>query len=258
MTPSIDIPSFQLRIVLAALVASAAALGACGGSSEDEGTEGHEQPSTEQTPCEEVAALAKRGGCDAEADEEVRCRGDAEDAAICILDTIDDICDPSDRELERFAECMGYEGTGGSGAGGGSSAVAGTGGGGTCTDPGYDCSASTCCDGSVCVGFEDGAILCAATCSTGSDCASGCCAATDDGTGVCAGPEYCGGGGACVEAGSDCTTQECCSGSTCVDYGNGYGIACGAMCSYGSDCASGCCVALEDGSAVCAPSEYCG
>jgi hypothetical protein len=63
----------------------------------------------------------------------------------------------------------------------------------------------------------------------------------------------------CISAGNDCSGagDTCCSGTTCVDYGS-YGIACGTLCNYGSDCQSGCCVPLQNGGSVCAPASFCG
>lgn len=60
--------------------------------------------------------------------------------------------------------------------------------------------------------------------------------------------------GSCLPAGSACGgSVSCCGGSICVDY-QGYGTYCGALCSSGSDCDSGCCSQTTDGAYnICAP-----
>jgi len=66
--------------------------------------------------------------------------------------------------------------------------------------------------------------------------------------------------GSCTPAGSQCGEgiELCCADSLCVIY-QGVGDYCGARCSTGSECQSGCCIPLADHSAnVCAPSSFCG
>ena len=69
-----------------------------------------------------------------------------------------------------------------------------------------------------------------------------------------------GSGGSCSETTTSCSINgDCCDfdsgGALCVDYGSG-GL-CGATCSSGSECVSGCCAATQEGSYVCAPSNFC-
>lgn len=62
-------------------------------------------------------------------------------------------------------------------------------------------------------------------------------------------------GVSCVAPGRDCAVNDCCVGSTCVVTNTG--DICAANCSQAAQCASGCCVALEGGGAVCAPASNC-
>lgn len=69
-----------------------------------------------------------------------------------------------------------------------------------------------------------------------------------------------GSGGACAAPGDACGVNgDCCdffSGNAlCVDTGSAQ--VCAATCTTGSDCKSGCCAALTDGSGACAPVEFC-
>jgi len=66
---------------------------------------------------------------------------------------------------------------------------------------------------------------------------------------------------ACVPANGDCraNANECCNGAVCVfDANNPSRAICADTCLNDSQCASGCCTILVQGtSAVCAPSRYC-
>lgn len=114
-----------------------------------------------------------------------------------------------------------------------------------------------CCD-SVCVNYPDEGPWCAAECAADSHCASGCCVPLTGGGMACAPSHYCEAPPTCGDAGDQCGAgyDPCCAGATCVNYNEG--VYCGANCTYGSDCQSGCCVGLESDGAVCAPSSYCG
>jgi len=68
------------------------------------------------------------------------------------------------------------------------------------------------------------------------------------------------GGGACVATGDPCNVNgDCCEFSSgdalCVGYGSV--DACGATCTAGAQCQSGCCAALKEGGGACAPKEFC-
>lgn len=68
-----------------------------------------------------------------------------------------------------------------------------------CNNPGQSCSAhEDCCDhereGSQCVNFGGGNVLCAQTCILDSQCLSGCCVPTEDGPKVCVSAVFCEGG----------------------------------------------------------------
>jgi hypothetical protein len=66
---------------------------------------------------------------------------------------------------------------------------------------------------------------------------------------------------ACLAAGSDCRGKEndCCNGTVCVfDTANPSKAVCAASCLNGSQCNTGCCTTLIEGTAaVCAPTNYC-
>lgn len=68
-------------------------------------------------------------------------------------------------------------------------------------------------------------------------------------------------GAACTAPGGNCRgdTNACCNGSTCVfDTKNPAKAVCAATCLQDSQCTSGCCKVLIEGSqAVCAPATYC-
>jgi hypothetical protein len=75
------------------------------------------------------------------------------------------------------------------------------------------------------------------------------------GTGGAAGTTGSGGAGSCVSAGASCQTNACCAGVVCVN--NGATATCAAKCVLGSDCASGCCAALQSGGNACGPASLC-
>lgn len=62
----------------------------------------------------------------------------------------------------------------------------------------------------------------------------------------------------CSQAGTACEhSSDCCYDANCTNF-DSMGSYCAAFCTSGSDCQSGCCVPLQDGSAsVCAPQSYC-
>jgi hypothetical protein len=68
-------------------------------------------------------------------------------------------------------------------------------------------------------------------------------------------------GAACTAPGGNCrgSSNACCNGSTCVfDTKDPSKAVCAATCLKDSQCASGCCTVLIEGSeAVCAPTMYC-
>lgn len=69
-----------------------------------------------------------------------------------------------------------------------------------CNNPGQSCAAHVdCCDyendGSQCINFGGGNILCAESCILDSQCLSGCCAPTERGPNVCASAAFCRGEG---------------------------------------------------------------
>jgi hypothetical protein len=123
-----------------------------------------------------------------------------------------------------------------------------------------------------CCGFEDGDALCVndgvntichQTCTSDSECGSGCCGETDTGDGVCVPEVYCEDDEEpiCYEPGYACEINLDCCGFTqgdasCVNFAEG--LYCSAACTWGSDCNSGCCVALDNGLGACAPDYYCG
>lgn len=117
-----------------------------------------------------------------------------------------------------------------------------------CTDE-----ARTCCGVFL---VDDGTQRCACTQHTGSA-GDVCHLASNDAieTGVCPAmyPTQ-----TCIEAGEPCGgAGDCCSGSLCIDYTN-FGVYCGSLCTAVSQCKSGCCQPLDDGSAsVCAPADWC-
>jgi hypothetical protein len=67
--------------------------------------------------------------------------------------------------------------------------------------------------------------------------------------------------GACIAAGGNCrgTSNACCNGTTCVfDTKDTSKAVCAATCLKDSQCNSGCCKVLIEGTeAVCAPATYC-
>ena len=69
-------------------------------------------------------------------------------------------------------------------------------------------------------------------------------------------------GGGCVPTGGECimTNGDCCGfpdTDLCVDWGPGYGAHCSAICEENGDCASDCCLPLEQDGSVCGPEEFC-
>lgn len=66
---------------------------------------------------------------------------------------------------------------------------------------------------------------------------------------------------ACTRSGADCSgkANACCNGSTCVfDTKNPSKAVCADTCLKDSQCASGCCAVLTEGTqAVCSPATYC-
>jgi hypothetical protein len=132
---------------------------------------------------------------------------------------------------------------------GGSSGTGGTAGSATQCAPtnGGNCTAAACCNATACV---QGA--CAGVCSKPNDCITGCCSG-----GVCAPLGLCEAPvPACIDVGEDCSTRDCCSGSTCVT-ADEVNYVCAADCLQDAECGSGCCADLEGGGAVCAPADFC-
>jgi hypothetical protein len=153
----------------------------------------------------------------------------------------------------------GHQGAAGSATGAAGSAngtagsASGTGGGSAvCIQPGSAC-VNSCCTGAICV--TDGTTsVCAAQCTAGTDCSSGCCASLQDGRHVCSPPDRCQAAPTCLQPGATCVSK-CCAGALCVT--DGTTSLCAAICAVGTDCNSGCCAPLQDGSHVCAPASQC-
>ncbi len=61
----------------------------------------------------------------------------------------------------------------------------------------------------------------------------------------------------CHEFRESCAADgACCDGLVCVQWSSS-SVTCGYSCTHGSQCASGCCAALDGGGGVCAKAEYC-
>jgi len=153
--------------------------------------------------------------------------------------------------------------------------------GGCSVSPGLSCTTPSMCCGDTghtlqgtCANLQDGSgAICRGLCVADSECTSGCCYGLNDGTGACgaaglglagspcSSSTCCGGGLSCIggtcqaeclPAGASCSsTLDCCGDSVCANvYGTGY--VCHAHCLHGSDCTSGCCYVLNDGTGACA------
>ena len=116
------------------------------------------------------------------------------------------------------------------------------------------------CGDGVCNGFE----LCSSCSTDCGPCSSFC------GDGTCNANESCSSCSLdcgpcqpqCRTAGQVCDENanlHCCSGSLCVfDVKTPWDKSCADMCSYNSECYSGCCAPLGDsGYSVCSPPQYC-
>lgn len=158
----------------------------------------------------------------------------------------------------------------------------------TCSlSPGATCSTDSQCCGDTahtqqgaCVSFFGGARSCAAFCTSGSGCASGCCYSLSGGGGACGATHLasegddcsntlccasgliCSGGRCtrpaptCTPPGSSCSASGQCCGSSPSTFGTcanlfGTGYICHARCTRGTDCSSGCCYLLTDGTGAC-------
>jgi hypothetical protein len=144
-----------------------------------------------------------------------------------------------------------------------------------CTSPSMCCGDNAHTVQGTCANLDDGnGPICRGLCTIDSECTSGCCYQLTDGTGACGaaglglqgsacssstccGPGLsCVGGSCqppvCLQAGAPCSSSsDCCGNSVCADvYGTGY--VCHAHCTHGSDCSSGCCYVLTDGTGACA------
>lgn len=77
---------------------------------------------------------------------------------------------------------------------------------------------------------------------------------------ICVDPNAVPPSGSCAVPGDLCSeTALCCVGATCVDYSDGNGARCGANCTSGTGCNSGCCIPIQNSTlSVCAPAEFCG
>jgi hypothetical protein len=149
-----------------------------------------------------------------------------------------------------------------SGGGGGGGGMSGTSGG-NCAVPGASCTdSSDCCQsganvnpgGARCISDD---WKCHSVCNGNSDCVSGCCVGVEGVSyGVCAAASYC----SCRSVGESCTqNSDCCQKDALGDLCIGSGIdQCTAKCYKSGDCASNCCVALENQSygACLANSKY--
>ena len=126
----------------------------------------------------------------------------------------------------------------------------GTGGTGACTtgNEGCDCYGNGTCNGSLACRSQ----LCVSL--TGSAGATGS-AGTGGGTAGNAGTAGTGGGVACANPGDLCASIPCCVGAVCVN--DGTRAICAANCQRGTDCASGCCAALQSGGSACGPPSLC-
>jgi hypothetical protein len=115
-------------------------------------------------------------------------------------------------------------------------------GGGSCPDAGSGSGEDGCapqCSGRSC--GSDGCGGSCGSCPSGQECGSNGTCGTSTTGGVAP-------GGAC-RATSDCVSSKCSTGATCVDWNDGNGSACSCDCSWGTDCESGCCWAVDGGSA---------
>lgn len=93
--------------------------------------------------------------------------------------------------------------------------------------------------------------------STGSGGSSG--GGSSSGAGSSAGSD----GGTCTDYGGTCdSTLDCCDASAkksvCVAYGGSTGSRCAARCTANSQCQSGCCAKLDDGTGACSAPSFCG
>ena len=93
--------------------------------------------------------------------------------------------------------------------------------------------------------------------STGSGGSSG--GGSSSGAGSSAGSD----GGTCTNYGGTCdSTLDCCDASAkksvCVAYGGSTGSRCAARCTANSQCQSGCCAKLDDGTGACSAPSFCG
>ena len=124
----------------------------------------------------------------------------------------------------------------------------------TCDPVGTTCTTTTsCCQtgagigaaGAICISNDN---LCHAACTTDAECTSGCCAPVQGQTlGVCAESSDC--APTCVQPGGACAlSSQCCQSGVDIPYGatcltNDY--TCHDICYASSECAGGCCIALE-------------
>jgi hypothetical protein len=131
-----------------------------------------------------------------------------------------------------------------------------------CLSAGVDCTSApdACCSG-ICSPLTGSALLtgqqavCADPCSTGPGCVSGCCVPdVTSGMLACAPRGSC--PATCIPAGSACTSPaDCCGRETCISLNGGI---CAALCTFDTDCPSGCCVPLDNASgSVCVARQFC-
>ena len=114
----------------------------------------------------------------------------------------------------------------------------------------------SCCDGTACAGFVEGAYTCHLACDDDQDCPGGYCSLFEDGSGGVCPDEM---GGECVPEGGSCGPgfNECCDG-LCQTPDLTIPATCASFCTLPSDCASNCC--LDSGSpegSTCRPASSC-
>jgi hypothetical protein len=134
--------------------------------------------------------------------------------------------------------------------------------GGACAADGESCANGACCDGLECLSLNDGALLCHAPCSAGTDCSSGCC--VDVRVSGAAARQLCGEAticfpDGCEPEGESCGSDApCCAGLACV-IGAGAGRdGCRVRCQQNEDCDSGCCTPFSGGEGgFCDDAIYC-
>jgi hypothetical protein len=116
-----------------------------------------------------------------------------------------------------------------------------------------------CCRGGCVLSENPNFGGCRPRCTKNEDCfETGCCEPFSGSTeGFCVDAKFCG----CGNPGAACAgddNPDCCSGSTCLTFGDSGSFSCFKNCTADTDCPGSCCVPLSDGQRhVCGPPERC-